>query len=126
VKVPVLFPFRFQIAKAIVLLFSSACDRCSRGAVDYGIVNGIGDVVDILRGDSANVHAATRHHVDVVFGLQVLDLVRREAGVAEHADLGHQVRPGAGRAKRTQTVVKQFAHLLDACTSNKCIDSDSV
>lgn len=57
-------------------------------------MDGLGDVVHVLRGDAGDGNASVFRQVHVELFRQTLDLLGLESGEAEHADLVGDVLPG--------------------------------
>ena len=79
-----------------------------------GLVDGLGEVLDVMRVQACHGDAAVLRHVDMRVLTQLQDLLFGQAGEAEHADLVCDVVPCAGCAELLELAAEGAAHLLDA------------
>ena len=79
--------------------------------IDNCVVDGIGDVVDVLGVEAHHCHPAVFHHVDVVFVDQMHALGLGQTGVRKHSDLVCYVLPGT----RSILLLQSCTHLLSHC-----------
>jgi hypothetical protein len=86
----------------------------------------VGEVADVLGGDSGHGDTAVLGHVDVELVLHAANLLRGHAREAEHADLVGDVVPVPDRALLGEVVLEHGPHGDDAvCTDRARRESDS-
>jgi hypothetical protein len=76
--------------------------------------DGLSQVVDVVAGDTGNRDSAVLGEVDGVLFGQLLNLLRLETGVGEHADLVGDVGPVVLGAERLELATEELAHGNDA------------
>ena len=78
------------------------------------VVDSLGEVVDVGAGNTGDGDTAILGEVDRVVLSDLLDLLSRQAGVGEHADLGGDVGPVVLGAELLELLAEESAHGDDA------------
>lgn len=78
------------------------------------LVEGLGDVVDVVGVEAGNRDSSVSGHVDGVLFLELLDLLGAETSISKHTDLGGEVTPVVSAAVILQFLDHARPHLLDS------------
>ena len=89
-------------------------ENCKGSVVHHDILHALSDVIDVSGGETTDRDTAVLGHVDVMLLYHGHRLLERKSSEREHANLGGDVAPVAGRLNLFDGGSQGQSHLVDA------------